>query len=271
MDEKRVPDLLIEQYVLGELPEKTAREVERSPGFAERVAAIERDNAAFAERYPAEVFARRVENQYEAERAFRTEHTAARRSFRGASLRSLAFIMPGAAAVVALAFVLFGGLGIDSGTIVDPDQEIVRLKGLEPEISVFRAAESAATADELEDGSIARAGDRLQITYHAGARPFGMIVSIDGRGTTTLHYPVTPSSEPELVVGGEQHLPYAYVLDDAPSFERFFFITADDPFSVSRTLEQIRDQADAFVADPSRDLRLAERYEITSVTINKGE
>ena len=50
MSKRRVPDILIEQYVLGELPEEQAREVEQSEGFAARVAAIEQDNAQFAER-----------------------------------------------------------------------------------------------------------------------------------------------------------------------------------------------------------------------------
>jgi len=35
-------------------------------------------------------------------------------------------------------------------------------------------------------------------------------------------------------------LPHAYALDDAPRFERFFFITANDPLDVRQTLAALR-------------------------------
>ena len=44
MDRKRVPDLLIEQYLLGELPADRMAEVEQSDGFRERLDALQESN-----------------------------------------------------------------------------------------------------------------------------------------------------------------------------------------------------------------------------------
>ena len=270
MSEKRVPDFLIEQYVLGELPPEKAREVERSERFAERVAEVERDTERFLEAHPPQAFAQRIRNAYEA--AERSPATSSARSRPGAgrTIRFMTFAVPGAAAVLALAFVLFGGLGIDTAPVVDPDSEIVRLKGAEPRISVYRSA-GTENAEELADGDVARQGDLLQITYTASGRAFGAIVSVDGRGTVTLHYPPTPSSEPALSTGGEQQLPYAYRLDDAPAFERFYFVTSETLFDVSELLSRIRTQADSIVSSPDTELRLPGDFEVEAITIRKGE
>ncbi|MFP4114550.1 MAG: hypothetical protein ACOCZB_03145 [Spirochaetota bacterium] len=273
MSDKRVPDILIEQYVLGELSEEEAREVERSEGFAERVAAIERDNVAFLRNHPADVFAVRIRNQYESERAEGSRDSVRTRgTTRARTLRIMAFAVPGAAALVAFAFVLFGGMGFDPGTIVDPDTEIVRLKGAEPHIAIYRAiGNGRSDAEELRDGDSASSGDTLQLAYNAAGKPYGAIVSVDGRGAVTLHYPLTVSADPDLVAGGERQLPYAYQLDDAPDFERFFFITSEETFSVARVLDQVEEQAGAIVDDPDRDLRLASAFTVQSSTIRKGD
>lgn len=268
MSEKRVPDFVIEQYVLGELPPEKAREVERSHGFAERVARIEEDTQRFLETHPPRAFAQRIRNAYEAserEPAPSQQRPAAR-----ATIRFMTFAVPGAAAVLALAFVLFGGLGIDTAPVVDPDSEIVRLKGAEPRISVYRSA-GTDDAEELADGDVARQGDRLQITYTASGRAFGAIVSVDGRGAVTLHYPLTPSREPVLATDGEQQLPYAYQLDDAPEFERFYFVTSETSFDVSELLSDIRSQTQEIVSNPERELRLSRDFDVEAVTIRKGE
>lgn len=275
MKRERVPEFLIEQYVLGELPEETARGIELSPGFAERVAAIERDNAAFLESHPPEVFATRIRNQYEASAGERSSTALGSvRQSRTSSpplVRALVLAVPGAAAVLALSLVLFGSLGVSNGPTSDPDTEIVRLKGAEPELLVYRSTADAGDPEALDDGSIAMAGDRLQITYNAGGRSYGAIVSIDGRGAVTLHYPLTASSEPVLAPGGNHQLPYAYELDDAPEFERFYFVTADSTFSVTELLASVEEQANSIATRQSRELQLSREYDIATLTIRKGE
>jgi hypothetical protein len=151
---------------------------------------------------------------------------------------------------------------------------VVRLKG-SPEISIYRSADVATArsdgAEKLEDGDVASSGDELQIEYNAGDRLYGMIVSIDGRGYTTLHYPIVPSDGPELTVGSTQQLPVAYVLDDAPEYENFYFIASAESFSVPRVLDQIRGMAGRFVANPDLELDIPGEYEVIEFSVRKGE
>jgi len=271
MKEERIPDILIEQYVLGELPEDEARRLERTAGFVERVAAIEKDNTAFAEKFPPDVFAVRIENQYRGEAgsipAADGRPTRARRT----TFRFMAFAVP-AAALLVVGLVVFGGFGAGVDPTFDPDSEITRLKGMNPLLTVYRSVGgTTGSAEELSDGDRASEGDRLQIAYNAADRAYGMIVSVDGRGAVTLHYPLTASTVPALVAGGEQSLPYAYELDDAPGFETFYFITSDEAFDVRGILNSVQDQGDEVVEDPETVLRLPDDFAIASVSIKKGE
>ncbi|MFW6312440.1 MAG: hypothetical protein ACOC2N_00965 [Spirochaetota bacterium] len=268
MKEERVPDILIEQYVLGELPAEEARRIEKTDGFVERVAAIERDNADFSGKYPAGAFALRVENQYRAEIESESRPTGRTRR---TAFRFMTLAVPGAAILV-IGLLIFGGLGIDVDPIFDPSSEVTRLKGIEPELSVYRSiGGDNGSAEELSDGDRAAEGDRLQIAYNAAGQAYGVIVSIDGRGALTLHHPVTVSSPPVLVAGGEQSLPYGYELDDAPEFEKFYFITSEDAFDVSEILGSVRNQVDDIVDAPDTAMRVPVGFAVESITIRKGE
>ncbi len=89
----------------------------------------------------------------------------------------------------------------------------------------------------LPNPTQAEAEDLLQLAYVASGRRFGVIVSIDGRSQVTLHAPETPAASTELVPTGMVSLSRAFELDDAPNFERFFFVTAAEPIDVERVLQ----------------------------------
>jgi hypothetical protein len=81
----------------------------------------------------------------------------------------------------------------------------------------------------------------LQVSYVALGRPYGVIFSIDGAGVVTLHHPTSAEGEQALVdLDGAVPLPSAYELDDAPRFEKFFFVTALHPLDVTAILEKAR-------------------------------
>ena len=268
-----VPEILIEQYALGELPPGKAREVEQSDGFRERIARIEQSNAAILAQYPPEQFITRIQNQFSAEQE--REVAEPRAAQKRPVLRWVAFALPGAAVLVAgvlIAVQGFFGAGL-GGNASDLD-DVVRIKGSLPELSVYRSVEGPDTrdeeAEELTDGAIAHAGDRLQLAYNAGDRQYGVIVSVDGRGGVYTHFPLNLSSEPTLVVGRNQQLTYGYQLDDAPRFEHFYFITSYDTFSVQQLVQTIRSQA-VGITEGADSLELPDGFEITSVTIRKGE
>ena len=70
--------------------------------------------------------------------------------------------------------------------------------------------------------------------------PLGVIVSIDGNGAVTLHAPRDAATSSVLEPEGATLLPDAYELDDAPHFERFFFVTAAERIPVRTVLDAAR-------------------------------
>jgi hypothetical protein len=79
-----------------------------------------------------------------------------------------------------------------------------------------------------------------------------VILSVDGRGKVTWHTPSgyagQPLSSPTLDMKGQVVLPAAYELDDAPGFERFFFVYSSSPFDVAAVDRAAR----ALASQPSR-------------------
>ncbi len=90
---------------------------------------------------------------------------------------------------------------------------------------------TAEGASELRPNALVDAGDLLQLSYLSGGQLFGVVFSVDGRGVITQHFPEDGAESSELIGGGRQLLPSSYELDDAPRFERFYFVTASEPFS----------------------------------------
>jgi hypothetical protein len=108
---------------------------------------------------------------------------------------------------------------------------VERAKGLEIELRVYRKL--ADGVERLSDGAEVTARDVLQVGYVRGEYAFGVLLSIDGLGVVTLHQPASASETSALTGGpGERLLPAAYELDDAPEFERFIFVAANERIAV---------------------------------------
>jgi hypothetical protein len=60
MKKNRVPDILVEQLLLGELPEAQARQLRADPLIRARMAELEASNREILERYPPEVMVKRI-------------------------------------------------------------------------------------------------------------------------------------------------------------------------------------------------------------------
>jgi hypothetical protein len=214
-------DLMLEQYNLRELSPREERfvqeELDRDEVLRGRLAAIQRSDDEIRSLYPAE----RVVPQIR-ERLLR-EGTEGHKGIR--HVPTLAWAVPVAA--IALFLLLF--------PLVTRQPDETRLKGITPQLLVFR--KTTAGAEELRPGAVARRGDVLQLSYAAGDAKYGVIFSVDGRGTLTWHVPAGYAggarSAPSLDPRGPVVLPSAYELDDAPGFERFFLVYASRPFDVS--------------------------------------
>jgi hypothetical protein len=228
MSPDRTPDYLVERLHAGDLPPDEAARVRarlEAEGGEHRLEALAREDALLRETHPPGPALREIR------RRAALGAPAPRRA------RRPLLLVPVAAAI-ALAAVLL--LRIPPGHLApDRRDEDTRMKGLAPRLEVHRSR-GGAGAEELREGAVAREGDLLQLSYVAAGRRYGAVVSVDGRGIVTLHWPEEGGPAAPLAQSGAVPLPHAYLLDDAPAFERFFLVTADAPFDSATVVEAAR-------------------------------
>ena len=114
------------------------------------------------------------------------------------------------------------------------DNSEVLIKGQEPHLLVYRQCQTSF--EPLTESAVASRGDLVQIRYVAAGYTYGVILSVDGRGKVTLHFPAAAAEATDLKSAGEVALPYAFELDDAPGYERFYFVVAKAPLAVQDIL-----------------------------------
>ena len=242
---REISDLTLEQYALGELPvEKEARvraALEKDSTLQARLAALQDSDRQILADYPAARMAAAIRERQNARPARRPGQEGEASRFtrlRAAGRTPFAFALPAAAAV--LLFLSF--MAYREGVLpqmASSMSEVTRMKGARPHLSVYR--KTTTGAEQLAAGQPARQRDVLQISYTAADARFGVILSLDGRGTVTWHLPPigagSPSTAPSLTRQGEVVLPSAYELDDAPGFERFIFVYSAASFD-ARVVEQ---------------------------------
>jgi len=247
-----VPQWQLERYLLSELSPGDAVAVERalgsSPALRQRLEEMRRDDARVRRAYPAAWMARQIEARSDPARARGEERG---REAPAASAWWWRLAPVAAAAAVALAVVpalrpggvtrevpealTSTGPGAARQALASADPE-VRLKG-SPYLVLHR--KTVAGSERLENGAAAYAGDLVLVQYHGAGRRYGAIVSVDGRGAVTVHLPSEGATAATLDDSGLATMGYAYELDDAPRWERFYFVTGDRSFSAAAVAEQI--------------------------------
>ncbi|PRQ07266.1 hypothetical protein [Enhygromyxa salina] len=243
---RKVPPLLLEQLALGELDPDQARRVEAELArtgvdAGEALARIEASNAEILADYPAPKLAadiqRRLERGREPKRAW------------------IPWVLaPTLVAAAAVAWIVVRpppttiAVHDTHGALTgDGDPEVTRIKGaVDAHLVIDRRTGSGH--ERLAEGETAREGDLLQLSYVAAGQREGVILSIDGAGAVTLHHPSEASDPPTLTDGEEVPLTHAYELDDAPSFERFVFVTRD---GASPSVAEVLAAAEQLASDPS--------------------
>jgi len=229
-----LPDWLVERAALDEVPAASRDRIERADPreLAERVAALREDSAAELARHPAGPAVSQIDARIAAEARRRAERRRRRRlSWLGAT--------------TAAAVLIFARVVVNRTVPEDPhhaaatQDEGTRVKGA-PRLLAFRHV--GEQVERLEQDAVVRAGDVIQLKFNPGGRSHGVIASVDGAGLVTLHFPLREDAPPEAtaVPPDTTTLPNAYALDDAPRFERFFIITANDPVDVRETLAALR-------------------------------
>jgi hypothetical protein len=241
-----IRDWQLERYALGELPAHEARAVRealaRDEGARTRLHGLEESNGDLLRRYPPAVAAAAIRA---ADPRMAPEAPRARPRVWPALAAAAAAVVMGAG-VVAL---------VPKGVRDSEPPDVTRVKGVTPYLLVYRKA-AADEIERLQPGTLARDHDQVQLAYQAAGRRYGVIVSVDGRGVVTRHLPVAGPTAVELKPGPPVPLPQSYELDDAPGFERFYLVTADEPFPVDRVLTAVRRRHDGRAAAETPGYRL---------------
>ena len=260
----------LERYLLGELSRRRMDEIkklfETDPGLREELAALERSNKEILKQFPQEAVVPHIKARYDARKDDKAK--------RPVLLKRLVYISPVLAAALIILFIVFQNPGGPTGSDIE-GLEGTRIKGSEkidktkPHILVHRKVNDSV--ELLESGDRAAAGDLLQIAYVSVGVPYGVILSIDGRGVVTLHYPESEDNEPVLDLDKKTLLPSSYELDDAPEFERFFFITSESKIDVKEILSSAKSLAKHPKSSDREELDLPDSLSQYSLLVKKGE
>jgi hypothetical protein len=216
MNKHDVPDLKLEQYLLGELDapemEQLTALCSKDEQLQNRVESLRHKEKEFTDTYTLDWFQRRISQKS-------IQQGTPKFSFRLALVPIICTLL-----LLPLSyFYLSMPHNLDSS--------ISRAKGDAFFFTVYR--KTALGHDLLPDGSVVREKDLLQIEYTADTSlHYGLIVSLDGNGHITIHLGDEDGSAIPLT---EQNklLPYSYELDDAPGFEKFFYITGKNRFTLN--------------------------------------
>jgi hypothetical protein len=219
--EPRLPDIVLERYRLNELPlaeyNSLSDRLRRDEALRRRLESLDQSDREIRRDYQPELFIRRMQERLKA------------KPVRGV-FPSWAIPAMLVAATLILVVVL-PRIGPNDG---DGD----RIKGLLPGLEVYRKTDTGS--ETLADGAIAHNGDVIRLAYRSAGMPYGVILSIDGRGAVTLHLPANGDHAAALRNEPTVLLDQAYELDDAPRWERFFFVTGEMSFAVQPVMDAAR-------------------------------
>ena len=239
-----IPDWKLERFLTGDLPENEMnklRELEASDEvFANRVRMLREDNKAILNKLPFETLAGKLaavdaanlDAAKNAPRFTLVKFAAAAVLVLAVSL--VAFFAQSETVVtgndVAGNDVARNAQGVQQTQVALAEtQSDTRIKGMDARMEVWK--KTPAGIVQLNDFDEVSEGDEIQLRYAVPEKCFGLLFSMDGNGALTLHMGNGEKSV-ELAPGKMNSLPFAYKLDNAPYFEKFFFVTSSNEFAV---------------------------------------
>ena len=253
-----IPDWKLERFLTGDLPEEEMREIRElevtDEMLARRIEMLREDNKAILNKLPFEALAGKLADAAETANVV---STASR--FRLLKLASAAVLVLSVALVALMTqreTVVAGGnvAGGDVAQARDAQNTQValaetpsdtRIKGLDARMEVWKKTEAGIV--QLQDLDEVREGDEIQLRYAVPEKCYGLLFSMDGNGALTLHMG-DGAKAVELAPGKMNSLPFAYKLDDAPYFEKFFFVTSPKEFTVEeKDVDQLLKRSDVKV------------------------
>jgi hypothetical protein len=270
MNEK-YSDLILEQYILDELPRDVKRrladDLTHDAGLRARLDTLRASNQALVATHNQQELFREFTLRM-ALRAINKNRPTARPAPSSRWSR-LAYALPiFAVATIALLIMKPSFIPETSEPLVVAEQE-VRVKGLAPRINIYQQTENGIML--LNDNVAVSRGAKIQISYVAANARYGMIFSVDGRGAVTLHYPSDLHVNTDLIGKGEIGLNSSYELDDAPRFERFFFVSSERAFSAENIFNKVKQHVASNPADTASVIAVDPSLHWASQTLLKTE
>jgi hypothetical protein len=236
-----VSDFRLELFLLGELPADEKRDLETllasDAGLRARLAAIRAHDPVFASAYPAREMVSEIGDRLRAARLparVPAQPPSLAERLSGFLPRAPGLRLAGAFALVMLAAVPVV-LQFRSAT------EESRLKGIEAGLALYRS--TPAGPERIRPGAVAAAGDVIQIEFQPAGSAHGAIVSVDANGKVTRHWPPPGDGGTDLTRLPGRRLPNAFRLDDAPGFERFYFLHSPSPFALASLEKALAESA----------------------------
>jgi hypothetical protein len=170
------------------------------------------------------------------------------------------------------AAIFIGVIGIlplvqrSDSTFISQGEENIRFKG-SPQIELFKKLNGDSI--KIESNSIVNQGDQLMIRYHSKGKKYGMIFSIDGNNRVTTHFPIN-FKDSTKIESGQQLLPFAYTLDDAPEYEIFYFITDNKEIDSKQIINSIKQELKFKDLLKEEKLNILIKYDHTILRLKKG-
>lgn len=274
---REVSEYQLEQYVLGELAEEYRQHIqsllETDTNLQARLTRLEESNREIMKKYPPQMVVPQILQRFETEhvnkRDTKREKPRVKRFKKRFWILSPALVP---AIILVLLFLPRTRNKIPVHPYLDP-VDVTTAKGPvkidmnQTQLLVHRNVNNKV--ELLRDGTSGKAGDLLQLGYLSVSQPYGVIFSIDGCGGVTLHYPEDKNRPASLVLNKKIVLPEAIELDNAPGFERFFFITSDTPLDVEKILKDAKALAADIEAAKAKNLDLPKNVKQYSTIIIK--
>lgn len=139
-----------------------------------------------------------------------------------------------------------------------------RIKGHRPHLEIYKKHDNRVT--RLYNNSVVKRGDLLQVSYIGAAQKYGVILSIDGNKTVSIHYPSSDNYMGKLIKNNSVILSNSFELDGSPKFERFFFFTSNKKIKIKRILDLINKSEKKEVPFNIGDLNITYQF---SLNLNK--
>ncbi|MDR2900849.1 MAG: hypothetical protein LBV20_04965 [Treponema sp.] len=265
MGNANISNLMIERYRLGELSQDEKvffdNRIASDPELQVRLSDLNREDFEFRNKYPADLVLNRGNQQGQGPQDQQAK-----------KLNTFTIISGICAAVlfVGISFPMIWNQVSSANNSGDRAKGMAPLfKSVETDLSVYLKTGQESTVYE---GIPLHQGNTIQLAYTVPGVRYGVIYSVDGRSNVTLHYPYSVNGNTQLVSDKQTALEEAYMLDDAPDYEVFFFVVSKTPLdtqSIINNAESIANKAQKPNKIIDENKKIFRNYEVKSVYLKK--